>query len=183
MLPSMININHSQQILGRTAMRTRNSKVVHNRLDKPVFLGVPNPLLTEFCNHHKLKSCDIESGLCNPILFLKRLIVTKIAVNNLTKVRCKHTPFFFCWWKLWPCLVCAQCLWGRGWRPYRASGRGRGDPLVDHFDRTVPRGMRSQVPQPRHQGVEGGPPHRRQTLPTHGHRVGHARLHLGASQR
>ena len=31
-----------------------------NRLDEPVFMTVPNPLLTEFGIHHRLESCEVH---------------------------------------------------------------------------------------------------------------------------
>ena len=39
-----------------------------NRLDEPVFIAVPKPLLTEFGIHHRFESCDGTSLLSAPHL-------------------------------------------------------------------------------------------------------------------
>ena len=36
-----------------------------NRLDEPVFMAVPKPMLTEFGIHYILESCDLFYGLQN----------------------------------------------------------------------------------------------------------------------
>ena len=35
-----------------------------NRLDEPVFMAVSKPLLTEFCIHHRLESCEGNPNIC-----------------------------------------------------------------------------------------------------------------------
>ena len=37
-----------------------------NRLDEPVFMAVPKPMLTEFGIHDRLESCEIDSFTISP---------------------------------------------------------------------------------------------------------------------
>ena len=44
-----------------------------NRLDEPVLMAVPKPMLTEFGIHYRLESCEVELHYLYGVLFLSGL--------------------------------------------------------------------------------------------------------------
>ena len=45
-----------------------------NRLDEPVFMAVPKPMLTEFGIHHRLESCADERSVGNLLFAIISLV-------------------------------------------------------------------------------------------------------------